>query len=251
MALAERASLLVPGLSPLRNTWGCAVSTTRVLIADPYSLVREGTRRILETDSDVSVVGEAGDGLLAVESAQRLRPDVALMDIALPLLNGLEATRQIKSLSPETAVLILLAEEYRAYIMVLLETGAAGYLKKTASGRDLRAAVLGAKRGEGLLPQSIAAQILGHFVPVRGYERPFDKTDGLTPFERRLLALSAAGTPNRGLAGALRVAEQEVCCNFATIFKKLGVASRTEAIIAGLRMGLLKRNDLVSASEEA
>ncbi len=85
----------------------------------------------------------------------------------------------------------------------------------------------------------------------RGYERPFDKTDGLTPFERRLLALSAAGTPNRRLAGALRVAEQEVCCNFATIFKKLGVASRTEAIIAGLRMGLLKRNDLVSASEEA
>src|SRR6266581_6043231 len=132
----------------------------RVLLADDHALVREGTRRLLETENDVEVVAEAASGEEAVEATKRLHPDIAIMDIAMPGMGGIEATRAIKASCPETAVLILSAYDDEPYLMALLEMGAAGFLLKNVHGQELINAIRAVSRGESVLQPSLAEKIM-------------------------------------------------------------------------------------------
>src|SRR5207245_10786840 len=132
----------------------------RVLLADDHALVREGTRRLLEAENDVEVVAEAASGEEAIDAAKRLHPDIAIMDIAMPGIGGIDATRAIKVCSPETAVLVLSAYDDEPYLMALLEAGAAGFLLKNVHGQELINAIHAVSRGEAILPLSLAEKVM-------------------------------------------------------------------------------------------
>ena len=136
----------------------------RILLADDHAIVREGTRRVLEDEDDMEVVAEAGDGEEAVKQATRLKPDVAIIDIAMPRLNGIEATKQIKELVPATAVLILTVFDNDRYVFSLLEAGAAGYLLKNVRGSELVEAIRSVYNGESVLHPTIAGKVLRRFM---------------------------------------------------------------------------------------
>ena len=140
----------------------------KILIADDHAVVREGTRQILEQEPDLNVVAEAGDGEEAVRLAGASKPDVAIIDIAMPKLDGIEATKRIKALYPTIAVLILSAYDDDQFVFSLLEAGAAGYLLKSVRGRELIDAVRAVYAGESVLHPSIARKVLNHFIPVSG-----------------------------------------------------------------------------------
>src|SRR6266849_7928864 len=132
----------------------------RVLLADDHALVREGTRRLLEAENDVEVVAEAASGEEAIEATKRLHPDIAIMDIAMPGMGGIEATRAIKVSCPETAVLVLSAYDDEPYLIALLEAGAAGFLLKNVHGKELVSAIRAVSRGESVLQPSLAEKIM-------------------------------------------------------------------------------------------
>lgn len=210
-----------------------------VVIADGLKLVREATRQVLEQSNRVVVLGEAGDGEEAVRLTKELNPDVALLDIALRGLNGLEAIRQIKRACPRTTVVVLLEDERDVYIRAVLEVGAATFVNKTGGTRELIQRILDVRTGEPVLDGSIALRVLRDFVPSRGPGRISVKEPGLNDSERRTLALAAGGMPNRAIARTLHCSKRDVSAALGQVFEKLEVASRTEAIVAGLRQGLL------------
>lgn len=215
----------------------------RVLMAEDHVLVRQGIRNILEADSGIEVVGEAGDGREAVELAERMRPDVVLMDIAMPELNGVEATRLIKQRSPGTAVLVLTAYEDEAYIFALLEAGAAGYLLKNSRGDELTAAVHAVHSGESALSPPVARKVLRRFV--RGADGDAgSELDPLTERELQILRLAAAGHPNKAIAAELTLSPRTIQLHLAHIFQKMGVASRTEAVVNALKRGWLRLEEI-------
>ena len=215
----------------------------RVILAEDHTLVREGTRRILEQHRDLQVVGEAADGNEAVALVERLRPDVAVVDIAMPRLNGIEATRRIKAISPATSVLILSAYDDDQYVSALLEAGAAGYVLKDLPGHELVEAVRSVHAGEAVLHPVIARKVLRHFTAgAEGGDR--QSTTQLSPREQEVLKLAAQGRANKDIARHLTLSERTVQVHLSHIFDKLGVASRTEAVIRGLREGWLKLEDL-------
>jgi len=210
-----------------------------VLLADDHVLVREGTREILDREEDMEVVAEAGDGEDAVRLAADIKPDVALVDIAMPRLNGIEATRQMKRLSPGTAVLILTAYDDDQYVFALLEAGAAGYLLKDVRGRDLVEAVRQVHSGESVLHPVIARKVINHFA-ARGHEET--ETAAMEPLsdrELQVLHLAAKGMSNREIGRALNLSSRTVQAHLSTIFGKMRVSSRTEAVVAALRLGWL------------
>jgi len=210
----------------------------RVLIADDHALVREGTRRVLETEADLRVIGEAADGAAAVSEAQRLRPDVIIMDVAMPITNGIEATRQIKALMPQVAVLALTAHDDDQYILKLLDAGAAGFLLKDVRGRELAEAVRAVHRGETTLSAAIAEKAQ-RLAAARAAQRG---TEGeprppLSEREMEVLREAARGLPNKDIARRLSLSVRTVHTHLGNIFAKLGVGSRTEAVLLALRNG--------------
>lgn len=213
----------------------------RIVIAEDHAVVREGTRRILEQHSGFQVVGEAADGREAVELVDRLRPDVAIIDIAMPDMNGIEATREIKARQPGTSVLVLSAYDDDQYVFALLEAGAAGYLLKDVHGNELADAVRAVHSGEAVLHPVIASKVLSRFVK--------GQTAGaadahLSERELDVLRLAARGHSNKEIGRALGLSARTVQVHLTHIFAKLKVASRTEAVIYGLRHGWLKLEHL-------
>src|SRR5215471_6825239 len=170
----------------------------RVLLADDHALVREGTRRLLETEKDVEVVAEAANGEEAVEATKRLHPDIAIMDIAMPGMGGIEATRAIKISCPETAVLVLSAYDDEPYLMKLLEVGAAGFLLKNVHGKELISAIRAVSRGESVLQPSIAEKIMLRMS--KQPEKQQSIPDLLSEREHEVLRLAAKGLPNKEIA---------------------------------------------------
>lgn len=215
----------------------------RVVMADDHALVREGIRNVLERHPDIDVVAEAGDGREAVALTLELRPDVVLMDIAMPELNGIEATRQIKEQCPETVILVLTAYDDDRYVFALLEAGAAGYLLKNAHGSELVSAIREVHAGESILSPSVARKVLRKFIGLRG-DRPTHEEATLTERELEILRLAATGRPNKAIAEDLSVSPRTVQLHLAHVFQKLGVASRTEAVVTGLKRGWLHLEEI-------
>jgi len=213
----------------------------RILLADDHVMVREGTRRILEREPDLKVVAEASDGAEAVIMAQREHPDIAVIDISMPVKNGIEATKEIKQALPNTAVLVLTAYDDDEYVFAILEAGAAGYLLKNARGSEVIDAVRRIHEGESVLQPSIAKKVLQHI----SHEHPasHEGVEMLTERELAVLRLAGKGLSNREIADSLVVSPRTVQTHMANIFSKMGVGSRTEAVMLGLRRGWLILTD--------
>ena len=210
-----------------------------VLMADDHDLVREGTRELLEREEDLLVVAEAGDGEEAVRLTAKHHPDVALMDIDMPKLNGIGATQEIKSISPSTAVLILTAYDDDQYVFALLEAGAAGYLLKNVRGRDLVEAIRAVHAGESALHPVIARKVIDHFTRQAGHPDEQSESAQLSDRELEVLRLAAKGMSNRDIARDLNLSQRTIQAHLSTIFTKMEVGSRTEAVVQALREGWL------------
>ena len=202
----------------------------RVLLAEDHAVVREGTRQILEHDPDITVVGEADNGADVVALAARLSPDVVLLDLSLPVMNGVEATRRIRAVQPAPHVLILSAYDDEDYVVAAIEAGASGYLLKTAHAGDVIAAIRAVARGEVVLHPLIARRLVTRATD--GRER-----EPLTSRELEILRLSARGRRTKEIAEQLALSTRTVEAHFTAIFNKLGVSTRTEAIVHAASRG--------------
>lgn len=217
----------------------------RVLIADDHAFVREGTRRILEQEPDMEVVGEAGDGEEAARLACELKPDVAIVDIAMPVLDGIEATKRIKSSCPEVAVLVLTAYDDDQFVFSLLEAGAAGYLLKNVRGSEIVNAVRAVYNGDSVLHPSVTKKVLKRLVGLLGTRGKQQKpAEPLTEREMEVLGLVAKGLSNKEIAEELCLSIRTVQGHLANIFNKLHVSTRTEAAVYALREGWVTLNDV-------
>lgn len=203
-----------------------------VLIADDHPFVRHGLRTYLETLEDMEVMDEAADGARAVELAARLLPDVVLMDLVMPEVDGIEATRRIKAVSPATKVIVLTSFDDDEKVFPAIKAGAAGYLLKDVAPAELAEAVRKASRGEALLAPSVAARLMQE---VSG-ERP--PAAGLTERELEVLRLIARGMSNKLIARELVVSEKTVKTHVSNILAKLHLADRTQAALYAVREGL-------------
>ncbi len=206
----------------------------RVLLADDHAVVRKGVREFLEEEPDITVVGEVSDGLQAVDQAVVLRPDVVVMDIAMPGLSGIEATRRIRSLVPEVRVMALTAYDEDPYIFGLLDAGVTGYVLKTAESREVVRAVRATAMGRSTLDPSVAARIAA-----RASQSP-STAEPLTDRELAVLHLAARGLTNKQIGVELVISDRTVQNHLANTYAKLAVASRTEAVTVALQRGLIQ-----------
>jgi NarL family two-component system response regulator YdfI len=206
----------------------------RVLIADDHLVVREGLSAILEVADDIEPVGEAADGAEAVRLAGELSPDVVLMDLRMPNLDGIEAIRQIRVLYPAIEIVILTTYDDDEYIIQGLRAGARGYLLKDTSRQVLFDAIRAAARGESLLPSAVVEKVIAHLAAPQPTQRA-----QLSAREQEVLVLLAEGAPNKEIAFRLHITERTVKAHVTGILNKLGVNSRTEAVAVALRSGLL------------
>lgn len=216
----------------------------RILIADDHAVVREGTRRVLEQEPDMEVVGEAGDGEEAVNLATSLKPDVVIMDISMPKMDGIEATRLIKAACPSISVLALSAYDDDQFVFSLLEAGAAGYLLKSVRSRELLDAIRAVYSGESVLHPSIARKVLNRFVSASGKPEGKEPLGMLSDREMEVLKLAAKGLSNQDIAEKLCLSIRTVQGHLGHIFNKLQVGSRTEAVVRALKEGWVTLDDV-------
>jgi DNA-binding NarL/FixJ family response regulator len=213
--------------------------TLRVLLADDQELVRAGFRMILETQADIQVVGEADDGVEAVAATRRLRPDVVLMDIRMPNLDGLQATKQIMAARSSSRVLILTTFDLDEYVYQALAAGASGFLLKNAPPEQLISAVRVVAAGDGLLSPSITRRVIEQFTRL---PRPggTDTLVGLTAREREVLQLVARGLSNAEIAAQLVVSDATVKSHVAHLLAKLQLRDRVQAVVLAYESGLVR-----------
>jgi DNA-binding NarL/FixJ family response regulator len=215
-----------------------------IMLAEDHVVVRESIRRSLEAHASFTVLGEASDGDEAVRLAGSLKPDVIVMDISMPRLNGIEATKQIKAAHPSIAILILTAYDYEQYIFSLLSAGAAGYLLKDISSRELIEAIETVHRGESVLHPLVARKVLDRFRSAKGDTTGEQGADILTDREMGVLKTAATGKSNNLIAEDMHISVHTVESHLAAIFNKLGVGSRTEAVIQAIKRGWLTIEEL-------
>jgi two-component system, NarL family, response regulator LiaR len=206
--------------------------TIRVLIVDDHSVVREGLRMFLARDPDLEVVGEAADGAEALQQARLLRPDVVIMDLLMPVLDGIAATQIIRNELPEIEVLALTSVLERASVVEAIRAGATGYLLKDTQATELRVAIKAAAVGQVHLSPQASAYLLS---AVRKPER----AETLTPREMDVLRLLVQGNSNKEIARALHLVEETVKEHVRHILSKFGVQSRTQAVLVAIRLGIV------------
>jgi two-component system response regulator NreC len=217
------------------------MSTIRVLLADDHRILREGIRALIEDQEDMVVVGESEDGLATVKKVAELLPDVVVMDIAMPLLNGLEATRQIHRDYPQVKVLILTMHENEEYIRQVLAAGALGYVLKDAAARDLLGAIRTVNQGEAVLSPAITRLVIEDYLRW-GDIRPEDTTDGLTPREREVLQLIAEGYTNKEIAGIMNLSVKTIQSHRTNLMNKLDLHDRGELIKYAIQKKIIDIN---------
>ena len=210
----------------------------RVILADDHAVVREGTRQLLEREDDITVVGEASNGNTAIELVQSLQPDVVVMDVRMPDMGGVEATKTIKKLFPKVEVLVMSAYDDDEFVFALLEAGASGYLLKTAPVKELIKAIHEVAEGQSALDPIVARKVLRQFttpvVPRKKVEITYDL---LTDREHQVLSLLAEGKTNKEIAEVLVISDRTVQTHLSNVFNKMKVASRTEAVLTAIRRG--------------
>jgi DNA-binding NarL/FixJ family response regulator len=220
------------------------VGSIRIMLADDHPLLRQALRIVLEKQDDFEVIGEASDGEEAVKLATELIPDVVIMDISMPRLNGLEATKQIKLNCPAIAILILTVHDDNEHIFSLLQAGAGGYLTKGVYGDEVVHTIHALVRGETVLSPSIARQVIRYASQHISKPVTLDMGDKLTAREIEILKLAAKGMSNKDIANGLGLSLRTVKGYLANIFSKMRVASRTEAVVISLEKGILSLDDL-------
>ncbi len=217
------------------------MSPIRVLLADDHRILREGIRALIQDQEDMEVVGEAEDGLATVKKVAKLQPDVVVMDIAMPLLNGLEATRQIRRDFPQVKVLILTMHDNEEYIRQVLAAGALGYVLKDAAARDLLGAIRTVNQGEAVLSPAITRLVIEDYLRW-GDIRPEDTTDGLTAREREVLQLIAEGYTNKEIAGIMSLSVKTVQSHRTNLMNKLDLHDRGELIKYAIQKKIIDIN---------
>jgi DNA-binding NarL/FixJ family response regulator len=224
---------------------GEPMSDISILLAEDHVITREGIRKLLEEEDGLTVVGETGNGQDAVRLANELKPDLIIMDINMPKLNGIEATKQIKAANPGIAILILSAYNDDEYVFALLKAGAAGYLLKNVSGDELTSAVRAVCKGEPVLDPTIARKVINYFTTpgeIQTIEKPSKQ---LSNRETAIIKLAATGMTNKDIAHKLHLSNRTIEGHMRTIFNKLGVGSRTEAVLYGLQKGWFTLEELL------
>jgi DNA-binding NarL/FixJ family response regulator len=212
----------------------------RVVLVDDHAVLRQGLRRLLEDEPDIEVVGEAANGLEAIAVTRALAPDLVLMDVVMPRLNGLEATKQIKQSNPATAVLVLSAHDDDRYVLGLLEAGAAGYLLKSATAQEVIHAIRAVHAGEAVLHPAIAGRLLTRAARPTTRVALVHSNELLTEREVEVLRCAAKGLSNKEIAGQLVLSVPTVKAHLVNIFNKMGVGSRTEAVMQALNQGWME-----------
>lgn len=197
--------------------------TVRVLLAEDHAVVREGTRQIVEADPTIEVVGEAADGAEVVALAARLRPDVVLLDLHMPVLNGIEAARRIVEDAPDARILILSAYDEEDYVTAALDAGASGYLLKSAHGHEVVAAIHSVAQGQVVMDARVARRAMRR--------RDGPAVDKPTARELEVLRLAARGLRTKDIAAELGTSPRTIEAHFTSIFNRFGVTTRTEAVM--------------------
>jgi NarL family two-component system response regulator LiaR len=221
-----------------------------VLIADDHALLREGTRELLRQDPCIQVVAEASDGEEAVALVSLMEPDVAIVDIAMPKVDGIEATKRIKASRPDTKVLMLSAYEDDDLLVDVIESGADGYLLKTARGHELVAAIRALHSGGTVLHPVISRRVLERISENSHAAASDPPLRVLTDRETRILRLAAQGLSNKEIAGELGLGRRTVEANVGRILRKLGVKSRTTAVVTALKRGWVTIDDMPSRATQ-
>jgi len=220
---------------------------TKILIADDHPLLREALCQVFSNQKDMEIVGQAGNGEEAIDLASQLKPDIVVMDIMMPKFDGLEASRQIKKIAPNTAILILTAYDDDNYVLGLLEAGATGYLMKSAKGQDLVEAVRAVRAGESVLHPKIIEKLLKQAMAKPAETVELKIKDLLSDREMEMLKLLATGMSNKEIAEKLCLSLRTVKAHMSNIFTKMNVASRSEALVESLKKGLLTLEDIKQA----
>jgi len=213
----------------------------RLVLADDHAVVRSGTRELLEQQPDLAIVGEAADGEEAVRLAGQLRPDVVIMDVRMPRMSGVEATRTIKKEYPNVKILVLTAHDDDEYVFALLQAGANGYLLKTAEIEELVRAIRMVAAGQSALAPEVTGKVVAQFASGKPLPdappEPVENFDGLTERELDILRLVGKGLSNKQIGKELYISDRTVQAHLSNIFSKLSAGSRTEAVMYAVRKG--------------
>lgn len=216
----------------------------KILLADDHRAFREGLSRLLGEEDELEIVAVAGDGEEAVRLAAELLPDVAIVDVAMPGLSGIEAIKHVRAKSPNTAVIVLSAYDYESYVVPSMEAGASAYLLKTVGIREIAGAVRAVHDGQTVLGPTASRRLLSRLASATGRATPSSALQHLHQREMEVLRLGAGGLSNREIAAKLVIGERTVQTHFRNILRKMGVGSRTEAALRALREGWITLDDL-------
>lgn len=217
------------------------MSKTKVLLVDDHTIVRQGLKALLDFQDGIEVVGEAEDGRQAIEKAKELVPDIIVIDITMPNLNGIEATRQLKKISPEMKVLVLTVHDNEEYVHQILQAGASGYLLKESAVSDLVSAINAVKKGDIFLSPSISKVVVKDYIRhAAGESGDFDSLNVLTSREREVLQLIAEGNTNRAIAHVLKISNKTVDVHRSHIMEKLHIHDVTGLVKYSIRKGLIE-----------